>query len=62
MEKLINKLDFLKGYKTYIVVLAGIILSGLVAQGYLTENEVKIVQEILLFLGLGTIRMAVTRK
>ncbi len=49
----------LKGWKTYIVVGVGVVVNGLIAMGYIPESVQGIVNSILGFLGLGTLRAAV---
>lgn len=48
-----------KGYRTYIIVILGVIFNGLVAGGYLSEDLRPTVNSVLTFLGLGTLRSAV---
>lgn len=52
-------MKFLSGWKTYIVVCIGVIYNGLVATGIITDDYREIVNTILGFLGLGTLRNAV---
>ena len=52
-------MNFLKGYKTYLVIAIGVIFNGLVAAGYVDEGLRPTVNSILTFLGLGTMRMAI---
>lgn len=49
-------LDKLKGYKTYLVMLIGIVLNGLAAQGYIDASTIDLANKILVFLGLGAVR------
>ena len=58
---MLDKLDVAPGLKTYLVVLAGIVLNVLVSQGVIDVGSLETVNTILAFLGLGTVRMAVTR-
>lgn len=51
--------NFLSGYKTYIVVVVGIIVNGLFAMGYIPAADVPTINMILAFLGLATLRAAV---
>ena len=54
-------MKFLKGYKTYIVVVIGVIVNGLIASGYIDESMREVVNSILGFLGLGTLRAGVKK-
>lgn len=51
---------FLDGWKSYLVMAIGIIFNTLVAMGYIPESARETVNLILGFLGLGTLRHAVT--
>ena len=51
----------LKGWRTYIVAVVGIIFNGLVASGYVNEEYRAIVNSILTFLGLATLRSALPK-
>lgn len=52
-------MEKLKGYKTYIVVVLGVIFNGLVAMGYIDESLRPTVNTILGFLGMGALRASV---
>lgn len=52
-------MKFLQGYRTYILIVVGVIFNGLVAAGYVDEGLRPTVNSILTFLGLGTMRMAI---
>ena len=52
----------LKGWKTYIVVIVGIIVNGAYAMGYIPEASIGLVNTILGFLGLGALRAGVANK
>lgn len=52
-------MKFLSGYKTYIIVGVGVIFNGLVASGYIDESYRPMVNSVLTFFGLGTLRAAV---
>ena len=52
---------WLSGKKTYIIVVLGVIVNGLWAMGLIDEETVKIVDGILVFAGLGTIRAGVAK-
>jgi len=54
-------MEFLSGYKTYIVVAVGVVINGLYAMGLVDENFVKSVDGILIFAGMGTIRAGITK-
>ena len=49
----------MKGYKTYLIVILGVIFNGLVASGFIDESLRPTVNTILGFLGLGALRAAV---
>jgi len=52
----------LKGYKTYIVVIVGVLVNGAYAMGYIPEGTLPIINTILGFLGLGALRAGVGGK
>lgn len=52
-------MDFLKGWKTYLIAAVGIILNGLIATGHIPESARETINSLLAFLGLGTLRAAV---
>lgn len=54
-------MEYLKGKKTYIVAIVGIIVNGAYAMGYVSEEWVKAIDGALLFLGLGTIRAGIAK-
>ena len=51
----------LSGWKTYIVMVVGVIFNGLVASGYIDEGLRPTVNSILVFLGLGALRNAIPK-
>ena len=53
--------EWLSGKKTYIIVVLGVIINGLWAMGLIDEETVKIVDGILLFTGLGTVRAGISK-
>jgi len=55
-------LNFLKGKKTYIVMIIGIIVNGLVAMDMIPAESLGLINTILVFLGLGAIRAGVSGK
>jgi len=52
---------WLSGKKTYIIVALGVIVNGLWAMGLIDEETVKVVDGILLFTGLGTVRAGISK-
>jgi len=52
---------WLSGKKTYIIVVLGVIVNGLWAMGLIDEETVKIVDGILVFAGLGTVRAGISK-
>lgn len=58
MNKII---EWLKGKKTYVVVAIGITINGLYAMGYIPEAIIPMVNTVLGFLGLATLRAGVTK-
>ena len=58
---MLDKLDIAPGVKTYLVCLVGVVVNVLVSQGVVDVGSLELVNTILAFLGLGTVRMAVTR-
>ena len=53
MGKLLNKI---RGYKTYIIMVVGVLANGAIAMGYIDPEYLTTINSILGFLGLGTIR------
>mgnify|MGYP001121938982 CR=1 FL=1 len=51
----------LKGLKTYIVVIVGVLVNGAYAMGYIPEASVGLVNTILGFLGLAALRAGVSK-
>lgn len=49
----------LKGYKTYIVMIVGVIINGAFAMGYVPESFIGIANTLLGFLGLGALRAGI---
>ncbi len=45
-----------KGYKTYIVMVVGVLVNGAIAMGYIPETYLTTINSVLGFLGLGAIR------
>jgi len=52
----------LKGWKTYIVMIVGVIVNGAFAMGYIPEAYLGFANAILGFLGLGALRAGVAKK
>jgi hypothetical protein len=52
-------MNFLKGYKTYIVAALAVILAGLKALGYIDDTSYQTILAILGGLGLGFLRAGV---
>jgi hypothetical protein len=57
-----NKMNFLSGKKTYVVVMLGIVVYGAEAMGIVPEGTAEKLNGFLLLLGLGTLRSAVAKK
>ena len=55
-EKIVN---WLKGKKTYIVVIVGVLVNGMIAMEIIPRESFVTVNAILGFLGLGTIRAGI---
>lgn len=51
----------MKGWKTYLVAVIGVIFNGLVVSGYISEEYRTIVNSVLGFLGLAALRNSVTK-
>ena len=51
----------LKGWKTYIVMVVGVLVNGAVAMGYIPEEFLGTINTILGFLGLGTLRAGIAK-
>lgn len=54
-------MEWLKGKKTYITAIVGIILNGLIAMGYISSDLIVPINSVLGFLGLGTLRAGVKK-
>ena len=52
----------MKGFKTYLVVILGVIFNGLVASGYVDESLRTTVNSVLMFLGIGAMRNALPKE
>jgi len=53
MKKLWEKL---KGSKSYLVMVIGVIVNGCIAMGYIDAQYLETINSILVFLGIGAIR------
>ena len=51
--------EMLQGKKTYIVAVIGVLVNGLFAMGYIDEESIKVIDGILVFIGLGTVRAGI---
>lgn len=51
----------LKGKKTFITVIVGVIVNGAVAMGIIPESILPVINPILMFLGLGALRLGVKK-
>jgi len=51
----------LKGWKTYIVVVLGVIVNGCVYMGYIDASLLPTINSILGFLGLGALRAGIAK-
>ena len=54
-------MEWLKGKKTYITAIVGIVINGLMAMGYISVEYLVPINAMLGFLGLGTIRAGVSK-
>jgi len=52
----------LKGWKTYIVVIVGVLVNGAFAMGLIPAGALPIVNTVLGFLGLAALRAGVSSK
>ena len=52
----------LKGFKTYLVVIVGVLVNGAYAMGYIPEASIGLVNIILGYLGLAALRAGVAGK
>ena len=48
-----------KGYKTYIVMIVGVVINGAFAMGYIPTEYLGFANAVLGFLGLGALRAGV---
>lgn len=56
-------MNFLKGKKTAIVVVIGVLVNGAVAMGYIPKEIVEtVINPILTMLGIGMIRLGISGK
>ena len=53
---------FLKGKKTYLVIIVGIIINGLYAMGYIPQQYIPAIDATLGLLGLGALRLGMANK
>ena len=53
-------MNVLKGFRTYLVAALGIVLNGLAAMGYIDPGVITTVNKILAFIGLATVRNAIS--
>lgn len=53
-------MGWLKGKKTYLVMIIGVIVNGLYATGKIDAATVDVINKILVFFGLGAIRYGMT--
>jgi len=49
----------LKGWRTYIIVVVGVLVNGAAAMGYISAETVDMINKFLVFAGLGTIRAGI---
>lgn len=54
--------NWLKGKKTYIIAAVLIVLNGMVALGYLSNEQINQINVLLGALGLATLRAGVTKQ
>ena len=54
-------LEAIKGKKTYIIMVVGVILNGLIAMDVIPQSAFALVNSILGFLGLGAVRNGVNK-
>jgi len=52
----------LKGFKTYLVVIVGVLVNGAFAMGYIPEASLGLINTVLGFLGLAALRSGVASK
>ena len=62
MKNLESLIKWLRGKKTFFVAALMVVLSGLLAQGYISEETYKLVVGILTGLGLATLRLGMMKK
>jgi len=58
----VKKVDVFPGYKTYAVVVVGVVVNALVYAGVINPAQLSLINTVLTFLGIGTVRSAVGRK
>jgi len=51
----------LKGYKTYFIMIVGVLINGAFAMGYIPAEYIGYANAILGFLGMGALRAGVTK-
>ena len=55
-------LSFLKGKKTYIVMIVGVLVNGAVVMGLIPATYIGVINTVLAFLGLGAVRAGIAAK
>ncbi len=55
-------MDIFSGYKTYIVMVVGILVNGMYAMDLIDTEMVKGMNSLLVFLGFGAFRSAMNKK
>lgn len=55
-------MTWLKGKKTYIVAVVGIVVNGLYAMGYIPAEYIPVINMILGFMGLATLRAGMSNQ
>ena len=54
-------MDWLSGKKTYIVAIIGVIMTGLLGTGTISQDQYNMIMGLLGALGLATLRAGVTK-
>ena len=52
-------LNLIKGKRTYLIAFFGVVINGLYAMGYISSDWLPVVNTLLGFLGLATLRMSI---
>jgi len=61
LQDLKNKIDVLPGHKTYLLIIAAILVNSFYLTHFIDEVGMQVINTMLGFLGLGTIALKIDR-